>query len=61
MLWAYSYISLSECYFYTLIDILFGHYMLTCGGDWQCVEILDLFTFKFTGKGLTCMPVILTT
>ena len=43
------------------MDILLGHYMLTCGGDRRSTEILDLFTFKFKGEGPTrYIPLIFT-
>ena len=61
-LWAHSHVSSPECHFCTLVDMLLSHYMLTRGGDRQCTEISDLFTFEFPGEGPTrCMPVILTT
>ena len=51
-----------ECHFCTLVDILLGHYMLTCGGDRRSAEISDLFTFEFKGEGPTrCIPLIFTT
>ena len=51
-----------ECHLRTLVDFLFGHYMLTRGGDRRSIEISDLFTFEFAGEGPTpCMPLILTT
>ena len=54
--------SLLECYFYILVDILLGHYILTYGGDRCSAEILDLFTFKFKSKGPTrCILLIFTT
>ncbi|OCK76547.1 hypothetical protein K432DRAFT_408085 [Lepidopterella palustris CBS 459.81] len=60
-LWARGGILL-ECHFYTLIDLLLGHYIHTRGGNWRSAEILDLFTFKFNGEGPTrCMPLIFTT
>ena len=60
-LWAHR-DSLLECYLRTLIDILLGYYMLTCGGDRCSAEISDLFTFEFKGEGPTCcMPLIFTT
>ncbi|KJZ70354.1 hypothetical protein HIM_10245 [Hirsutella minnesotensis 3608] len=60
-LWAHSGTS-TECHFRTLVDLLFGHYLLTRGGDRRAAEISDLFTFEFAGKGSTrCMPLIFTT
>jgi len=60
-LWAHSKKSL-EYHFCMLVDLLFSHYMLACGGDWRAVEISDLFTFEFTREGPTCcMPLIMTT
>jgi hypothetical protein len=60
-LWAQGGSSL-ECHFRTLVDILLGHYMLTCGGDRRTAKISDLFTFEFKGEGPTqCMPLIFTT
>jgi hypothetical protein len=44
------------------VDVLLGHYMLTCGRDRHSTEISDLFTFEFKGEGPTpCMPLIFTT
>jgi len=58
-LWARGSASSLEYYFRTLIDILLGYYMLTYGGNRRSTKILDLFTFKFKGKGLIrCMPLI---
>jgi hypothetical protein len=60
-LWAHSSTS-TECHFRTLVDLLFGHYLLTRGGDRRAAEISDLFTFEFAGEGSTrCMPLIFTT
>ncbi|KAM4062505.1 centromere DNA-binding protein complex CBF3 subunit, domain 2 domain-containing protein [Hirsutella rhossiliensis] len=60
-LWAHSGTS-PECHFRTLVDLLFGHYLLTRGGDRRAAEISDLFTFEFAGEGSTrCMPLIFTT
>jgi hypothetical protein len=60
-LWAHSGIT-TECHFRTLVDLLFGHYLLTRGGDRRAAEISDLFTFEFAGEGSTrCMPLIFTT
>ncbi|KJZ69682.1 hypothetical protein HIM_10929 [Hirsutella minnesotensis 3608] len=60
-LWAHSGTS-TECHFRTLVDLLFGHYLLTRGGDRRAAEISDLFTFEFAGEGSTrCMPLIFTT
>jgi len=43
------------------MDILLGHYILTRGGNKRSAEILDLFTFKFKGKGSTrYIPLIFT-
>ncbi|KAM4064030.1 centromere DNA-binding protein complex CBF3 subunit [Hirsutella rhossiliensis] len=48
--------------FSDLVDLLFGHYLLTRGGDRRAAEISDLFTFEFAGEGSTrCMPLIFTT
>ena len=53
--------SLPECHLYTLMDILLGYYILTHSGNRRFTKILDLFTFKFKGKGLTrCIPLIFT-
>ena len=50
-----------ECYFYTLINILLGHYILTYSGNKYSTKILNLFTFKFKGKGPTrYIPLIFT-
>jgi len=44
-----------------LVDILLGHYILTYSGNRRSAEILDLFTFKFKGKGpIYYMPLIFT-
>ncbi|KAJ6436387.1 short-chain dehydrogenase [Purpureocillium lavendulum] len=60
-LWVHSATS-TECHFRTLVDLLFGHYLLTRGGDRRVAEISDLFTFEFAGEGSTrCMPLIFTT
>ncbi|KAJ6436367.1 short-chain dehydrogenase [Purpureocillium lavendulum] len=60
-LWVHSGTS-TECHFRTLEDLLFGHYLLTRGGDRRATEISDLFTFEFAGEGSTrCMPLIFTT
>ncbi|KAJ6436501.1 short-chain dehydrogenase [Purpureocillium lavendulum] len=60
-LWVHSGTS-TECHFRTLVDLLFGHYLLTRGGDRRAAEISDLFTFEFAGEGSTrCMPLIFTT
>ncbi|THC91693.1 hypothetical protein EYZ11_008838 [Aspergillus tanneri] len=51
-----------ECYFYTLLDTLLDHYMLTRGGDRRAAEISDLFIFQFKDEGPSqCMPFIFTT
>ncbi|KAF2474707.1 uncharacterized protein BDR25DRAFT_214686, partial [Lindgomyces ingoldianus] len=51
-----------ECHFYTLVNLMLGHYMLTRRGNCCSAEILDLFTFKFKGEGPTgFMPLIFTT
>jgi len=45
-----------------LINILLGHYILTYSGNKRSTKILDLFTFKFKGKGSTYyIPLIFTT
>ena len=50
-----------KCHFCTLINILLGHYMLTYSGNRRSAEILNLFTFKFKGKGpIRYMPLIFT-
>ena len=50
-----------EYYFRTLVDILLGHYILTYSSNRRSTKILDLFTFKFKGKGPTrYMPLIFT-
>ena len=50
-----------ECHFRMLVNILLGHYMFTCSGNRRSAKILDLFTFKFKGKGpIYCMPLIFT-
>jgi hypothetical protein len=36
-----------------LIDILLGHYIVTHSGNKRSAKILNLFTFKFKGKGST--------
>jgi len=44
-----------------LIDILLGYYILTYGSNRRFIKILNLFTFKFKGKGPTrYMPLIFT-
>ena len=44
-----------------LVDILLGYYILTRGGNRRSAKILDLFTFKFKGKGPTrYIPLIFT-
>ncbi|KJZ70673.1 hypothetical protein HIM_09946 [Hirsutella minnesotensis 3608] len=58
----YSEAEFERCQFRTLVDLLFGHYLLTRGGDRRATEISDLFTFEFAGEGSTrCMPLIFTT
>ena len=53
--------SLPECYLYILINILLGHYILTYSSNRYSAKILNLFTFKFKGKGPTrYMPLIFT-
>ena len=42
---------LLEYYFYILINILLGYYILTYSSNRYSTKILDLFTFKFKGKG----------
>ena len=50
-----------ECHLRTLVDFLLGYYILIRGGDWRSIEISDLFTFEFPGKGPTpYIPLILT-
>jgi len=52
---------LLEYYFYILVNILLGYYILTYGGNRRSAEILDLFTFKFKGEGpIYYMPLIFT-
>ena len=52
---------LLEYYFYTLINILLGYYILTHSGNKYSTKILNLFTFKFKGKGPTrYIPLIFT-
>ena len=54
-------VSFLECYFRTLVNILLGYYILTCGGNRRSTRILDLFTFKFKGKGpIRYIPLIFT-
>ena len=54
--------SLLECYFYMLIDILLGYYILTYSSNRYTTKILDLFTFKFKAKGpIQYIPLIFTT
>ncbi|KAF2465251.1 uncharacterized protein BDR25DRAFT_240024, partial [Lindgomyces ingoldianus] len=51
-----------ECYFYTLVNLMLGYYMLMCKGNYYSIKILDLFTFKFKKKGsMRYMPLIFTT
>ncbi|KAF2477224.1 uncharacterized protein BDR25DRAFT_208289, partial [Lindgomyces ingoldianus] len=51
-----------KCYFYTLVNLMLGYYMLMCRGNCCFIEILDLFTFKFKIESLThYMPLIFTT
>ena len=48
-----------KCHFCTLINILLGHYMFTYSSNRYSAKILNLFTFKFKGKGPICyMPLI---
>ena len=50
-----------KCYFCMLINILLGHYIFTHSGNRHSAKILDLFTFKFKGKGLIYyIPLIFT-
>ena len=50
---------LVECHFYTLVNILLSYYMFIYNSDKQSTKILDLFTFKFKGKGpIRCMLLI---
>ena len=59
-LWAYRDF-LPECYLYILVDILLGYYMLTHSSNRCSTKILDLFIFKFKGKGpIRYMPLIFT-
>jgi len=52
---------LLKYYLRTLIDILLGYYILTYGGNRRSAKILNLFTFKFKGKGPTrYIPLIFT-
>ena len=60
-LWARG-ATLMEHYFRTLVDVLLGYYMLTRGNNRRNAELLDLFTFKLPGEGLTrYIPLIFTT
>lgn len=60
-LWRQTGSKAPECHIRTLVDMLFGHYMLSRGGDRCALEISDLFTFEFDGEGPTrCMPLIIT-
>ena len=44
-----------------LINILLSHYILIYGGDRRFTKILNLFTFKFKGKGpIYYIPLIFT-
>jgi hypothetical protein len=61
-LWAKGAASSPKCHFWTLVDILLGHYILMCSSDQRAAEISDLFTFEFKGEGPTrCIPLIFTT
>jgi hypothetical protein len=45
-----------------LVDLLLGYYILTYRGNCQALEISDLFTFEFAGKGPTrYIPLVITT
>ena len=51
-----------ECHFHILVNILLGHYILIYSSNRYSTKILDLFIFKFKGKGPTRhMPLIFTT
>lgn len=51
----------TECHLRAAVDLLFGHYLLSRGGDRRNIELSDLFTFEFPGEGATrCMPLIVT-
>ena len=59
-LWAYRDFLL-KCYLYTLIDVLLGYYILICSSNRCSAKILNLFIFKFKGKGPTrYIPLIFT-
>ncbi|KAF1993826.1 hypothetical protein P154DRAFT_587760, partial [Amniculicola lignicola CBS 123094] len=48
-------------HFYTLVDILLSYYILIYRGNYHSIEILDLFIFKFKGKGpIYYIPLIFT-
>ncbi|KAM4067821.1 centromere DNA-binding protein complex CBF3 subunit [Hirsutella rhossiliensis] len=47
--------------FSDLVDLLFGHYLLTRGGDRRAAEISDLFTFEFAGRARPVHAAHLTT
>ena len=51
-----------RCYFYIFVDILLGHYMLTCSSNRYSTKFSNLFIFKFKGEGPTyCMSLIFIT
>ena len=60
-LWARGAVLSLKYYFCILVNILLGHYMLIYGGNRYFTKILNLFTFKFKGKGpIYYIPLIFT-